>query len=78
MKKAKVMLASIAVCAVIGGAFAFKAHSNFNGGFFCTGTTTANVGTIPYAADQSGSTLYCNVTPNVKPTTTLKVSQNPQ
>ena len=41
MKKVKVMLASIAVLAVIGGAFAFKAKSAF-GKFIYTTTTTAN------------------------------------
>ena len=42
MKKAKVMLMSICVLAVVGGALAFQAKS-FNGKRYCTNTQTYDV-----------------------------------
>jgi hypothetical protein len=54
MKKAKLMLTSIAILAVVGGALAFKAKSAYTSKF-CTSTTS---GTCPgaFAAGQAGGT----------------------
>lgn len=67
MKKVKVMLASIAVLAVIGGAFAFKAKTAFNstiyttvGGAQPTGSNACNVKDVNITTTtdvQSGQSL---------------------
>jgi hypothetical protein len=43
MKKAKIMLLSVGVVAVVGGALAFKAKK-FNGEYFCAAVSTAKAG----------------------------------
>jgi hypothetical protein len=68
MKKAKIMLASIALFAVIGGAFAFKAHNAYNASLFCASTTTVlPVGS--YVVNTTlGVTKYCTFISTIKPT----------
>jgi len=55
MKKVKLMLASIAVIAVIGGAFAFKAKNAFSTNvYYTTKTTTAGGVSANIRADLPG------------------------
>ena len=52
MKKAKMMLAGIAVLAVVGGALAFKAKSAFSDAY-CTIATNVWNGTCPNSINQA-------------------------
>jgi hypothetical protein len=65
MKKAKIMLVSIAVLAVVGGALAFKAKSHI-GGLYCTPFTFVNrtnlICTTQFFPFMPGVEEYCNQT----------------
>jgi hypothetical protein len=64
MKKAKIMLASVAVLAVVGGALAFKAKT-FTADFYCTpghiwAGQTNIASTATYNPTLVGTELFCN------------------
>jgi hypothetical protein len=64
MKKAKLMLVSLAVLAVVGGGFAFKAKSYFVGGWYCTPFTFNGrhnlICSTEYFPSAEGVQEYCN------------------
>jgi hypothetical protein len=81
MKKAKIMLASVAVLAIVGGALAFKAKS-FIRDLYCTPTTFRMchdlISTSLFDANIEGEIKYCNTltyfhvcTTQVLPTTVV-------
>ena len=73
MKRAKIMLASIAIFAVIGGAFAFRAHNAYGSSLFCASTTTVlPVGS--YTVSPAGVAKYCTFISTIKPTVLYTVT----
>jgi hypothetical protein len=81
MKKAKLMLAGVAVLAVVGGALAFKAKTNFIGGSYCITNTfngrTSLISTELYETTIVGGTQqFCNPTTYFNLATTQVVKEN--
>jgi hypothetical protein len=74
MKKIKIMLTAITVLAIVGGAFAFKAHNKM-GHLYCSSVSgTAGRCCTKYSDNIFGTALYCTTTPcGVCGTTTTKV-----
>jgi hypothetical protein len=56
MKKAKIMFASIAVLAVVGGSLAFKAHSYFNNVIYTTAVFNADATVTVHATTAASGT----------------------
>jgi hypothetical protein len=57
MKKAKIMLTSIAIMGVVGGALAFKAHNTFNGNLKCITVAGGQCTVSTYSTVASGGEI---------------------
>ncbi len=72
------MLSVIALTAVVGGAFAFKAHNAFGGHLYCTATSGATALATTYGPTvaPAGTSLYCTAAPSVVATSFTRVITN--